>query len=66
MSCPICGHNIDSDETCMIKFVDNKPVEITHLQCWFTRQSRLKKLAEEETELFGFAVSTAPRPKNLA
>jgi len=26
VSCPVCGNKIDPDETCMIRFVDKKPV----------------------------------------
>lgn len=66
MSCPICGHDIDVDKTCMITLVDGKPTEIAHVECWWTRRIRLKKLAEDETELFGFAISTGERPKGQA
>ena len=66
MACPICGEKIDPCKTVMIVFKDGEPNEISHIQCWWTRQIRLKKLADEEKELFGFAISTEQRPKGQA
>jgi hypothetical protein len=66
MSCPICGNKVDAGETAMITIKDGVPTEVAHVQCWWTRRIRLRKLAEEETEAFGFAVSTSPRPRGQA
>jgi len=66
MSCPICGLEIERCETVMITIKDKTPVEVTHVACWWGRRRKLRQLADEETELFGFAISTADRPKNLA
>lgn len=66
MSCPICGNKVDTDETCMITVKDGKPVEVAHIMCWWTRRRRLRALADEETEAFGFAVSTEGRPRGQA
>ncbi len=66
MSCPICGTEIDHSETCMITLKDGVPVEVAHIECWWTRRRKLRALAEEETEAFGFAVSTEGRPRGQA
>jgi hypothetical protein len=50
----------------MITIRDGVPVEVCHVQCWWARNRRLRELAKEEEELFGFAISTQPRPKGQA
>jgi hypothetical protein len=66
MSCPVCGLEIDTGKSAMITIKDGVPVEVAHVECWWTRRIRLKKLAAEEEELFGFAISTGERPKGQA
>jgi len=66
MSCPVCGHKIDPQKTVMVTVKDGKPVEVAHIECWWTRRRKMRELADEERDLFGFAISTSDRPKNLA